>query len=102
MGYGVAGGTFNVSKDLIPNKLHSKIGGAAGFSTGEPLGCVRFMGWETNAKLGYDFGPFLTVEAHGAYMGLGDFYDSTLTNGNVAQRPINPWLAFVCVKWLVF
>ncbi|MBK7700825.1 MAG: hypothetical protein IPJ39_19915 [Saprospiraceae bacterium] len=102
MGYGVAGGTFNVSKDLIPNKLHSKIGGAAGFSTVEPLGGGRFMGWETNAKLGYDFGPFLTVEAHGAYMGLGDFYDSTLTNGNVAQRPINPWLAFVCVKWLVF
>ncbi len=102
MGYGIAGGTLNFSKDLIPNKLHSKIGGATGFATVAPVGGGNFMGWEANAKLGYDFGAFLTVEAHGAYMGLGDFYDSTLTNGGVKSRPVDPWLGFVCVKWLIF
>ena len=90
------------TKDLIPNKLHSKIGGAGGFSVIAPNGGGNFMGWEVNAKLGYDFGAFLTVEAHGAYMGLGDFYDSKLTNGNVDTRPVNPWLGFVCLKWLMF
>ncbi len=102
MGYGIAGGTLNFSKDLIPNKFHSKIGGVAGFSTVAPRGGGYFMGWEANAKLGYDFGAFLTVEAHGAYMVLGDFYDSKITNGNVNIRPVNPWLGFVCLKWLIF
>lgn len=102
MGYGIAGGTVNLSKDLIPNKLHSKIGGAAGFSTVAPTNGGNFMGWEANAKLGYDFGAFLTVEAHGAYMGLGNFYDSTLTNGGSSTRPVNPWVGFLCVKWLIF
>lgn len=102
MGYGIAGGTLNFSKDLIPNKLHSKIGGATGFATIAPNGGGNFMGWEGNAKLGYDFGAFLTLEAHAAYMSLGDFYDSRLTNGNVNTRPVNPWLGFVCVKWLIF
>lgn len=102
MGLGVAGGTFNVSKDLIPNKLHSKIGGAAGLSVIAPSGGGNFMGWELNGKVGYDLGAFMTVEAHAAYMGLGTFYDSSLTNGGVAKRPVNPWLGFVCLKWLIF
>ncbi|MCZ2101614.1 MAG: hypothetical protein LC107_08770 [Chitinophagales bacterium] len=102
MGYGIAGGTLNLARDLIPNKLHSKIGGATGFASVAPVGGGNFMGWEVNGKLGYDFGAFLTVEAHAAYMGLGDFYDSTLTNGGVQERPVNPWLGFVCIKWLIF
>lgn len=102
IGYGIAGGTINFSKDFIPNKLHSKIGGASGFSTVAPYGGRKFMGWEINGKVGYDFGAFLTVEAHAAYMGLGGFYDSKLTNGEVDNRPVNPWLGFVCLKWLIF
>ncbi len=102
MGYGIVGGTLNLARDLIPNKLHSKIGGAAGFASVAPVGGGNFMGWEANGKLGYDFGAFLTVEAHAAYMGLGDFYDSALTNGGVSERPVNPWLGFVCIKWLIF
>ncbi len=102
LGYGIAGGTINFAKDLIPNKLHSKIGGAGGFSTIAPSGGGNFMGWEINGKLGYDFGAFLTVEAHAAYMGLGDFYDSRVTNGGVQERPVNPWLGFICLKWLMF
>ncbi|MBK9253998.1 MAG: hypothetical protein IPM42_00775 [Saprospiraceae bacterium] len=102
MGYGIAGGTVNFAKDIIPNKLHSKIGGAGGFAPVAPNGGGNFVGWEMNGKVGYDFGAFLTVEAHAAYMGLGDFYDSRITNGNVAARPVNPWLGFVCIKWLIF
>jgi hypothetical protein len=102
MGYGIAGGTVNFSRDLIPNKLHSKIGGATGMSVISPNGGGSFMGWEANGKIGYDFGAFLTVEAHAAYMGLGDFYDSPITNGGVSTRPVDPWLGFVCLKWLIF
>jgi hypothetical protein len=102
MGYGIAGGTINFAKDIIPHKFHSKIGGAFGMAPVAPNGGGNFVGWEANAKLGYDFGAFLTVEAHGAYMGLGDFYDSRITNGNVAVRPVNPWLGFICLKWLIF
>ena len=102
MGYGIAGGTVNFSRDLIPNKLHSKIGGATGMSVISPNGGGSFMGWEANGKIGYDFGAFLTVEAHAAYMGLGNFYDSPITNGGVSTRPVDPWLGFVCLKWLIF
>ena len=31
-GYGLVGGTFNVAKDIIPNKFHSKIGFASAIS----------------------------------------------------------------------
>lgn len=102
MGFGVTGGTINLSKDLIPNKLHSKIGIASALSNVAPVGGGNFMGWEMNGKIGYDFGAFLTVEAHAAYMGLGDFYNSKVVNGDVSTKPANPWLGFVCLKWLIF
>ena len=102
IGYGVAGGTINFNKDLIPNKLHSKIGFAGATSMVQPTAGGNFMGWEANAKVGYDIGAFLTVEAHAAYMGLGNFYDSPSVNGGRQTRPVNPWLGFVCIKWLMF
>jgi len=102
VGYGVAGGTINFNKDLIPNKLHSKVGFAAASSMIQPIRGGTFMGWEANAKLGYDIGAFLTVEAHGAYMGLGNFYDSPSVNGGSQTRPVNPWVGFICLKWLMF
>lgn len=102
IGYGVTGGTINFAKDIIPYKFHSKVGGAFGMSTIAPSGGGSFIGWEVNGKLGYELGPFLTLEAHAAYMGLGDFYDSRIVNGDVAQRPVNPWLGFVAMKWLIF
>ena len=102
MGYGIAGGTINFSKDIIPHKLHSKLGFAAANSMVAPFGGGNFVGWEVNAKIGYDFGAFLTAEIHTANMQLGNFYDSTITRGNNTNRPVNPWLAFVCLKWLIF
>ena len=102
LGYGMTGATVNLSKDIIPNKLHSKIGAATAFSVVAPSNGGNQIGTEFNAKLGYDFGAYLTVEAHGAFMKLGDFYDSPQTNGDVATRPANPWLGFICLKWLIF
>ena len=102
VGYGVAGGTINLSKDIIPNKLHSKIGAAAAFSPVTPVNGGNTIGFEGNAKIGYDLGAFLTVEAHAAYLSLGDFYDSRSVNGGIDKRPINPWVGFIALKWLIF
>lgn len=102
IGYGVAGGTFNLARDFIPNKLHSKVGFASAVSMIQPAGGGTFMGWEANAKVGYDLGAYLTIEAHGAYMGLGSFYDSPSVNGGKQKRPVNPWVGFICLKWLIF
>ena len=103
MGLGVMGGTVNFSKDVIPNKLHTKIGFAGALSREKPAGNGgRTLGFEGNAKIGYDLGAYLTVEAHAAYLSLGDFYDSPVVNGGLAKRPVNPWIGFVCLKWLIF
>lgn len=102
MGLGVAGGTLNVAHDFIPNKLHTKLGTAAAFAPVAPAGGGNFMGLEVNGKVGYDFGAFLTIEAHAAYLSLGDFYDSPVVNGGVPIRPVNPWTGFISLKWLIF
>ncbi|MBK7467923.1 MAG: hypothetical protein IPJ43_14580 [Saprospiraceae bacterium] len=102
MGYGIAGGTLNIAHDFIPHKLHTKLGFAAASSMVAPYGGGNFIGWETNAKIGYDFGAFLTAEVHAASIQLGDFYDSNITKGSNAARPVNPWMAFACLKWLIF
>jgi hypothetical protein len=102
LGYGVAGGTLNVSRDFIPNKLHAKVGTAAAWAPVAPSGGGNALGIEGNAKIGYDLGAFLTVEAHAAYLALGDFYDAPAVNGNATTRPVDPWIAFVCLKWLIF
>jgi hypothetical protein len=101
-GYGIAGGTLNIAHDPIPNKLHAKIGGAAAWSPVAPNGGGNTLGFEANAKIGYDIGAFLTVEAHAAYLTLGDFYDAPGVNGGLNYRPTNPWVAFACLKWLIF
>ncbi len=102
MGYGVTGGTLNIGHDIIPNKFHSKIGAAAAISNNEPSGGGSFIGWEVNGKLVYDLGAFISLEAHGAYMGLGDFYNSKAVNGNQDSKPTNPWTTFVGLRWLIF
>lgn len=102
MGYGITGGTLNIGRDIIPNKLHSKIGGAAAIANNDPQGGGNFIGWEVNGKVVYDLGAFLSLEAHAAYMGLGDFYNSKLVNGNSDVKPANPWTAFVGLRWLIF
>lgn len=102
MGYGVSGGTLNLGYDLIPNKFHSKIGTAFALSNQKPKGGDSFIGWEVNGKLVYDLGAFLSVEVHGAYMGLGDFYKSKDVNGGQDSKPANPWTTFAGLRWLIF
>lgn len=108
MGYGLFGGTANVQHDFIPHKLNAKLGAAMAFSHVKPQGGGRFMGNEVNAALSYNLGPFMSLELHGAYLWLGDFYDSqdeshgSAINGGSATRPVNPYTVFVVYKWLMF
>jgi len=108
MGYGLTAATLNLSRGIVPHKLNGKIGGAFALSNVQPLGGGFFMGTEVNAGLSYNFGPFMSLELHGAYLMLGDFYDSkqssysSSVNGNSNKRPLNPWTAFAVFKWLMF
>ncbi len=108
MGYGLIGGTMNVAHDLIPNKLNVKTGMATAISPAKPQGGGRNLGTEINGAVSYTLGPFMSIEMHGAYMWLGDFFDSqddshgSSINGNSLTRPVNPYTAFVVYKWLMF
>lgn len=109
MGYGLSGGTANISKSIIPYRLNLKFGTAAAVSNATPIGGGKFLGIEANAGLVYNLGPFMSVELHGAHLWLGDFFDSAddrygfPVNGGVqGERPVNPWTAFIVYKWLMF
>ena len=108
MGYGMTSATLNASHGFIPNKLNAKIGTAAAISNVQPLGGGSLIGAEVNGNIQYNFGPFMSLELHGAYLMLGDFYDSKQSaygspvNGNIDGRPVNPWTAFMVFKWLLF
>lgn len=108
MGYGVTAATTNISYGIIPNKLNAKIGGAFAMSNVAPKGGGYYMGTEVNGSLGYQFGPFMSLELHAAYLSLGNFYDSNESshgsdiNGSFTKRPYNPWTAFLVFKWLMF
>lgn len=109
MGYGLMGGTANIYRDIIPHKLNVKMGGAMALSSVKPQDAGNYMGTELNAAVKYSFGPFMSLELHGANMWLGDFYDSnddshgTDINGIYnTSRPTSPWTAFLVYKWLMF
>jgi hypothetical protein len=102
MGFGLTGGTFNISRDFIPYKLNGKIGMATAISNAAPANGGQFMGLEGNFKLGYTIGTLMELELHGAYLWLGDFYDSQAVNGGAQERPINPYTTLVVFKWLMF
>jgi hypothetical protein len=109
MGYGLMGGTTNVYRDIIPNKLNVKLGAAMALSSVKPSDAGNYMGMELNSAIKYSFGPFMSLELHGANMWLGDFYDSnddshgTDINGIYnTTRPTSPWTVFLVYKWLMF
>ena len=108
MGYGLTAATVNLSRGIIPHKLNGKIGAAFAASNVQPFGGGFIMGTEMNGNLSYSFGPFMNLELHGAYLALGDFYDSkqssygSSVNGNSDTRPVNPWTVFLVFKWLMF
>jgi hypothetical protein len=109
MGYGLTGGTANFYRDLIPHKLNAKVGAAMAYSTVAPKDAGNNIGTELNAAVKYSFGPFMSLELHGAHMWLGNFYNSnedthgTDINGIYnTSRPTNPWTVFLVYKWLMF
>ena len=108
MGYGMTTATLNASKEIIPNLLSAKVGGAAAMSTVKPYGGGYFIGTELNANAAYNFTQNISIELHGAYLMLGDFYDSSQSaygsavNGGLETRPVNPWTAFVVFKWFLY
>lgn len=103
IGYGLFGGTINASRDLIPHKLKAKVGSAWARSNVAPDEGSFIIGSELNGMISYSFGPFMNLEAHGAYMWLGGFYDSPdVLAEDFTGKPKDPWTAFVVFKWLMF
>ncbi len=110
MGYGLAGGTLVGSKAIIPYRLIAKAGSALAFSNAKPRLGGYHIGTEANAALIYNLGTYMSLELHGAYMWLGDFYESSddsygsPINGNFPSgtKPYNPFTAFIVYKWLLF
>jgi hypothetical protein len=77
-------------------------------SQAKPQGGGWSLGNEMNGSVSYTIGPFMSLELHGAYLWLGDFFDSvdgshgSSINGNSLTRPVNPFTAFIVYKWLMF
>ncbi|MCK6602545.1 MAG: hypothetical protein L6Q77_12060 [Bacteroidetes bacterium] len=102
IGYGVAGGTLNLHHDFIPYKLMGKVGMASALSPVSPKGGGSYIGTELNFKIRYTPRVFMDIELHGAYLALGDFYDSPLVNGGQSNRHKDPWTLFTSFRWLMF
>ncbi len=102
MGFGQIGGSINLSKSFIPNKLNVKIGSAFAWSLVSSNGGGNIIGTEFNTMIGYNPAVFMNIEFYAAYLMLGDFYDSPSVNGGVKARPKNPYTLFTVFKWLLF
>lgn len=109
MGYGLSAFAINASHDFIPHKLNGKAGMAHASSIVKTTGGGGHVGTEVNAAVSYSFGPFMSLELHGAYLMLGDFYKSNESkysfdiNGTAETGiPTDPWTAFIVFKWLMF
>lgn len=109
MGYGLRGGTLNLSHAFVPNKFYSKIGAAWAQSQVSPIGGGKTMGTELNGMIGIVPGTLMELELHAAHVWLGNFYDSNDAsygfdvNGDYyTSRPANPWTVFLVFKWLMF
>ncbi len=101
-GYGVLGGTVNLSKSFIPHKLYAKVGTAVAMSNATPRDGGKFVGIEGNFRVTYQIGPFMHVDLHAAHLWLGDFFDSPRVIGSNKERPADPWTTFVSFRWLMF
>lgn len=101
MGWGLTAGTLAGSFDFVPNVFTGRLGFAAGGSNIAPPGGGHFIGVEGNASLVYRLRPGLTVELHGAYLHLGDFYDSSSVVVTGTPRPRDPWMTMLALKWLI-
>lgn len=102
LGYGIAGGTLNLHRDVIPDKLNIKLGTAAAASNVAPSGGGNLVGVELNGRISWAPKVYMNLELHAANLWLGDFYDSQRVNGGSSARPTNPWTVFLAYKWLMF
>jgi hypothetical protein len=101
-GYGLTAATLGVSYDIVKNKLAARMGGAVGRSNVQPLGGGNFIGAELNGNIAWRIRPLLDLEAHGAWMKLGDWFDSPeIVTAPQATRPQDPWTVFLALKWLI-
>jgi hypothetical protein len=104
MGFGMTAATLGVSYDIIRNKLTARIGGAAARSNIRPIGnSGNFIGAEVNGRISWRIRPLLNLEAHAAYLSLGDFFVSPeiVTGVEASGKPRNPWTTFLTLKWLL-
>ncbi len=101
LGYGLSAGSLYGSYDIIPHKLKAKIGTGVGMANVSPAGGGSMIGTEFNFNLRYTLRVYMDIELHGAYLNLGDFYDSSVVNGG-GLKPENPWLLFASFKWIMF
>lgn len=101
MGLGVAGGSVNFMKDIIPHKFSAKVGSAIAFSNYALPGGGNHIGTEINGELKYNLRVFLTLGLSGGYVFTGDFYDAPAATSS-GVHPDNPWVAFVSLTWLMF
>jgi hypothetical protein len=100
-GRGLTGFAVNASRDLVPNKLTSKLGAATAFANTTATGGGSHMGTEVNAELRYNLGVFLTAAVNAGYLRLGDFYDAPAATLQ-GTRPRDPWTLFASLSWLMF
>lgn len=101
MGLGVTGAFLNVYRDFIPNKFYGKIGLATAISNYSLTGGGNYMGTEANIELKYNLKVFLTVGFNAGYVWLGDFYNAPKATVS-GVKPINPWVSFLTLSWLMF
>jgi hypothetical protein len=101
MGWGLSAATVGASYDFIPNVFTGKLGTAVAFSNIAPPMGGNFIGVEGNGSLVYRLRPGLTIELHGAYLRLGDFYDSPNVVVTGTPRPRDPWMTMLALKWLI-
>jgi len=103
-GFGVTAGSLAFNWDIVRNRLLLKVGGAAARSNIQPIGGRNFIGAELNGFLSYRIRPLMHIEAHGAYLFLGDYFLSpeiVATPPDGGGRPMNPWTVFLALKWLL-
>jgi hypothetical protein len=103
VGFGMTAATLGVSYDIIRNKLTARLGGAVARSNIQPIEGGNFIGTEVNGRLSWRIRPLLNLEAHAAYLALGDYFVSPeiVAGLDDTGKPRNPWTTFLTLKWLL-
>ncbi|WP_434385548.1 hypothetical protein [Melittangium boletus] len=101
-GFGLQALLATGAYDLIPNKLHLKVGAGYAQSSVTPTELTagtargRVLGTEINAELRYTIRYLMSVGLHAGYLFRGNFY-----SGNTFVTT-NPWAGFTTFTWYAF